>query len=551
MAGLPLAFFVGMICFFQIVEADINCPYNYAQLPNGSCVTCETWQYPGPGGHCIAYPSHADKLAGDRAMPIDNGNTAWMLAATALVFMMTPGLGFFYAGLAGENTAINTMMMSLVSIAITTVSWVLFGYSFAYSSTGNGRFGSGDWAALQGIGKLPSPVYGTNIPHSLFAAFQCMFAQITPAIISGAVVGRMTFVSYCIFIFLWSTIVYNCLAQWMWSLTIQDNGNTSNLGWLRDLGAIDFAGGVVIHTSSGFAALAAALVLGERRNKDQDAHNIPLVMQGASLLYFGWFGFNAGSAGSAGGIASIAFLNTHISTASCILTWMFLETAHKKTQTPLGAAIAIVVGLVVITPGCGFVTPMASIAFGVIGAFACYGFLELKGRFLNVDDTLDAFACHGVGGVVGSLLTGCFATDSINGVNGAFYGRPSLLGYQLCACVVSASFSFFSTAAILLALKHTIGIRVAEDVEEKGIDMAHVDQDQYTRWQRNTVRQFTQNLPRSGSSVMKGRHLMTPAAEKKLSVTSPQVQPIRVQSETVAVFDVGDGGDGISSVREI
>jgi Amt family ammonium transporter len=523
-----------------LICAEAECPYNNALLLNGTCVPCGTWQYPTSAGQCVNYASKGDKLGADIGRRIDSGDTAWMLVASALVFMMTPGLGFFYAGLAGENTAINTMMMSLVSIAISTVSWVLFGYSFAYSSLGNDSWGGGDWAALVRVGKSPSGSYGTGIPHVLFAVFQCMFAQVTPAIISGAVVGRMTFFSYCIFIFFWSTVVYNRLAHWMWCRTVNDQGHVVPLGWLGSLGAIDFAGGTVIHISSGFAALAAALVLGERRNKDTSAHNIPLVMQGASMLYFGWFGFNAGSALGANGLASVAFLNTHVSAASSILTWLILETIHKRTQTPLGAAFSMVVGLVVITPGCGFVTPMSAIGFGAIGALSSYGFIELKGRFLNVDDTLDAFACHGVSGVVGTLLTGCFATDSTNGINGAFFGNPLLLAHQLCAVVVSASFAFFSTAAILLALKYTIGIRVTEELEEIGIDTAHKDDRQLSRWQKNTVKQFSHNLSRIGerpppTTASSGRrHLLTPAAEKKLSFESPTTAVLEMSARRAA-----------------
>jgi Amt family ammonium transporter len=293
----------------------------------------------------------------------------------------------------------------------------------------------------------------------------------TPALISGAIIGRMSFLPYCLYIFLWSTFVYNVLAQWMWAFTLDDDGAVKPSGWLNSMGAIDFAGGSVIHISSGFAGLSAAFVIGRRKDTEIHPHNVPMVLQGASLLWFGWFGFNAGSAGAANGVAALAALNTHIAASACILTWMLIETLHKKTQTPVGAATAMVVGLVCVTPGCGYITPMASFAFGIIPAIFCYFAIEFK-RYLRADDALDAFACHGVGGMVGCFLTGLFATSEVNGVSGAFYGRPILLGYQVLSIVIAAAYSFAATAAILLFLKYTIGIRVSEDVEDSGLDAA-------------------------------------------------------------------------------
>jgi Amt family ammonium transporter len=455
-----------------ITAAAETCPYNNAQFDNGTCMPCGGLQYP-EGDHCVNYKSKKAKLAGDFAATLDTGNTAWMLASSALVMIMTPALGFFYAGLAGEENAINTMMMSIVSITIVTLSWVLFGYSFAFGP-GNGRFGSTDYVAMHNLGELISPAYGVNVPQVIYVAFQCMFAQITPALISGAIVGRMNFFAYCIYIFVWSLVVYNCLAQWMWSFTIDDNGVLIPNGWMNSMGAIDFAGGTVIHISSGFSALAAALVVGKRKQMSQvKPHNLPLVMQGATLLWFGWFGFNAGSAGAANGVACIAFLNTHVATCACVFAWLALETVHKKQQTAVGAATAMVVGLVAITPACGFVTPMASIAIGIVAAVVVYGSVFLKARFLQVDDTLDAFCCHGLGGVVGTFMTGLFAKKSINGVDGAFYGRGILLGYQMLAIVVSASFSFAASGAMLLILKHTVGIRASDEDQEQGMDTAH------------------------------------------------------------------------------
>lgn len=553
-----------------------SCPYNYA-VQNGSCVKCGTWEYP-LNDTCVAYPSTASKIGADLGRSISPGATAWVLVSSALLFLMTPGLAFFYAGLAGENTAINTLMMCFVSIPICTISWVLFGYSFSHSSVGSSGFGDGLWAGLAGVGKASSAAYAPGVPHVLYCIFQCMMSQLTPAIISGAVVGRMTFFSYCIFTLLWTTVIYNCIIHWLWSKTLDGSGNVVPLGWLADLGAIDFAGGAVVHISSGFGALAAALVLGERRNKDNATLNVPLVLQGASFLYFGWFGFNSGSALEADGTAAVSFINTHISASASVMTWLLLETATTRKQTPLGAAFSMVVGLVVITPGCGYVTPMASIAFGVIGSLCCFGFIVVKAKFFNVDDTLDAFACHGVGGVVGMLLTGCFASGKING---AFYGRPILLAYQLCAVVVTAAFSFVGTGCLLWILRKTVGIRVSEEIQDIGIDTVHTDEGPSARWQRNAVKQLSQNITKSshgiggkssgGSgtsaasrSVNNGggssnkplipmtplsgrRHLLTPESEKKLSFESRaeaagvEVTTAQANSDTI--------GLAVSSIR--
>jgi Amt family ammonium transporter len=447
-----------------------SCPNNHAQDPNGTCIACGTWEYP-IDGVCSPYASRIEKLNADKSGSIDSGDTAWMLTASALVFIMTPGLAFFYAGLIGANSVINTMLMSLVSIAVISLYWILLGYSFGFGPDGNSGWGGTGAVAMQHIATLPSSVYTKTIPHAVFVSFQCMFAQITPALISGAIVGRMTFPSYCLYIVLWSAFVYSTLAHWMWSDFLADDGTVRPLGWLRVMGAVDFAGGVVIHTSSGFAGLGAAMVIGPRKNKEQKPSNIPLVMQGAALLYFGWFGFNAGGAGASNGVAGIAFLNTHISASAAVVTWMLIETLHKGTQTAVGAAVAIVVGLVCVTPACGFITTMAAVAFGSIGAACSYIFIEVKTRYLKVDDALDAFACHGIGGIVGSILLGCFATKTIGGVDGAFYGRSELLLYQFIAVVCGASFSFVGTIVVLLAMKYTIGIRVSEEVEESCMDL--------------------------------------------------------------------------------
>jgi len=299
-----------------------------------------------------------------------------------------------------------------------------------------------------------------------------MFAQITPALISGAVVGRMKFSSYCLFVLLWTTFIYDPLAHWVWAFDIDpETYEPRASGWIGVMGAIDFAGGLVIHISSGCSALAAVLVLGKRHNAGEKLkpHNVPLVVLGASFLWFGWFGFNAGSAVAADGIAANAFITTHFATAVGFLTWIVLEAIFDKKASATGAATGAVAGLVCITPACGFVTPWASFFFGFFAALAVFGAIRLKER-LEFDDTLDAFSCHGVGGIVGAFLTGLFADPSINFATGAFYGNPILLGYQVASIVVAMAYSFFGTALILTLLKYTIGIRVDTESEIKGLD---------------------------------------------------------------------------------
>ena len=424
-------------------------------------------------GVCVNYTDPSQKVLGmlGDQLVIDNGNTAWMLASSALVMIMTPALGLFYSGLAGEATLSNTLMMSVACMCIVTFQWFLVGYTFSFGP-GTPGFGSFDWFALVPITSAPSAAYGAGIPHILWVVFQCMFAQITPAIISGAVVGRMKFSSFCVFVLLWTTLIYDPLAHWFWSLTYDFDLNTYvALGWLGSLGAIDFAGGEVIHISSGFSALAAALVLGKRYNAGEPMKpsNVPMVMLGASLLWLGWFGFNAGSAGGSYDLASVAFFNTQLAAASAGLTWILLEKLTGGQPSAPGIASGIVVGLVAITPGCGFVHYYAAFLFGVIATPVCFFAQKYKSK-LGIDDTLDAFALHGVGGIMGSLLTGLFATTDVNFAAGGFYYGEKLFGLQLLGVTISALFSFFGTLIIMLGLKYTIGVRVSEETEKAGID---------------------------------------------------------------------------------
>jgi len=394
---------------------------------------------------------------------LNTGDTAWSLVCTGLVLLMTPGLAFFYGGLVRERNAINTMKMSFSALGLVAVGWALVGYSMAFGP-GGWLVGGLSWFGLEGVGEAPHPVYGPTIPHLVFMAFQMMFAIITPALISGAVVGRMRFKAYAAFIVLWGLFVYNPIARWVWSTE----------GWIAKLGAIDFAGGTVVHVSAGVSALVAALVLGPRRvaPADQRPHNVPFVILGASLLWFGWFGFNAGSALAANGVAALALVTTMLSAAAAVATWIGTDILRGKKPTVVGASIAAVVGLVAITPGAGFVTPLAAMVIGVVATLVSYFAIEfIKG--LGVDDTLDVFACHGLGGVTGALLTGVFATTSVNpaGKDGLLYGNPALLGAQAIGVLAAAARAAVGTGTILFFLKRVMSVRASREAEEIGIDV--------------------------------------------------------------------------------
>lgn len=443
-----------------------------AQSGSGTAVTCESSQYVDKvSGDCVNYSDQGEKAGADYDQTVDSGNTAWMLVASAMVMIMTPGVAFFYAGLVGEGMASNTIMMSFVSMALVSIQFWAFGYSVAFGS--DGMFG---WAAYNNVGETPSGTYGTQIPHILFALFQTQFAMITPALLSGGIVGRMKYGTFLLFILLWTTFVYDPLAHWMWSLQLDDSWAISSMGWEGKMGSIDFAGGTVIHISSGFGALAAALLVGKRYNHSEPVkpHNVPLVMIGVTLLWFGWFGFNAGSQGAADGIAATAAINTHLAASAGFLTWAGLEFAVFRKIDPCGVATGAVAGLVAITPACGYVYPWASILFGIVGAITGFAAIMMK-KFLRYDDTLDSFAIHGCVGVIGGLMTGLFATTDINPniKNGAFYGNASLFLHQLVSQCVAAAYSFIVTTIILFLLKVTIGIRVDGDKEVNGIDVSY------------------------------------------------------------------------------
>src|SRR6478672_4022391 len=366
---------------------------------------------------------------------MNQADTAWMLISTALVLLMTPALAFFYGGLVRSKNSLNTMMMSFISLGFVAVLWALVGYSLAFS-TGNDWIGDLSNVFLRGVGIDIRPT--TTIPHALFMAYQGTFAIITAALISGAIVERMRFSAYVTFISLWAVVVYSPIAHWVWGG-----------GWLAKMGALDFAGGTVVHVNAAVAALAAAIVVGKRSDFGSASivpHSVPLVLLGAGLLWFGWFGFNAGSALAASPIAGLAFVTTMLAPAATLVVWTFLDTMRSGKPTAVGAATAIVVGLVAITPAAGFISPMSAIALGAIAAIPSYFTLQLRAK-TSLDDSLDVLAAHGVGGTVGALLTGVFAEKALNGVaDGALYGNPRQLLIQgaaiLAALVYSGVMSF-------------------------------------------------------------------------------------------------------------
>ncbi len=396
---------------------------------------------------------------------INAGDTTWVLVSSALVMLMTPGLAFFYAGLIRRKNALNAIMMSFSALGVISLLWATLGYSLAFAP-GNALIGGLQWLGLRGVGLTANPDYSSTIPHQAFMIYQMMFAIITPAVISGAIVERMKFKSYLLFIMLWSLLVYAPLAHWVWGVG----------GWLRNLGLIDFAGGTVVEIASGMSALAAAFVVGSRRGYPRAVfvpHNVPLVMLGAGILWFGWFGFNAGGSLAGNGVAVAAFVNTNLGAAAALSTWMLLEILRIGKPTAVGAATGAVVGLVAITPGAGFVEPFAAVAICGVAALVSYSVIQIKTR-LRADDSLDVFACHGTAGIVGTLLLGVFATKTVNpfGADGLLFGHAAQLGIQAIGVLAAAVYAFLGTSVILLVLRATIGIRTSNANEEEGLDLA-------------------------------------------------------------------------------
>jgi Amt family ammonium transporter len=399
---------------------------------------------------------------------INSGDTAFMLICAALVLFMTPGLAFFYGGLVRSKNVVNTMMMSFAAMGVVAVQWVLWGYSLAFGPNDGllGSFAGGlQWLGLGGVGLGPNPDYSARIPHQLFMFYQAMFAIITPALISGAIVERMKFKSYIVFIFCWSTLAYDLVAHWVWGVG----------GWLHTMGALDFAGGTVVHVNAGVAALVATLMLGPRKDfphRSSPPHNVTLALLGGGMLWFGWFGFNAGSALGASATATVAFVATNTAAASGMLGWMLLDTFLKGKPTAVGAITGAVAGLVAITPACGFVTPLAAVVIGFGVSGICYWTLNHRIKW-HLDDTLDAFSVHGVGGIFGALMTGVFATRSVNpaGGDGLLYGNPGQLLVQCAAVGSTIAFSALVTFVLLKVIGATMGIRSNDENQSEGLDL--------------------------------------------------------------------------------
>lgn len=419
-------------------------------------------------------PAAAPAQPAPSAPKIDKGDTAWMLTSAALVLMMTiPGLALFYGGLVRGKNALGTIMHSFIIAALISVQWVLWGYSLAFGPDKGGIIGSLAWIGLNGVGLDPNPDYSATIPHQTFMVYQLMFAIITPALITGAFAERMKFSTFLVFILLWATFIYDPLAHWVWGVK----------GWLREMGALDFAGGTVVHISSGISALVAAIMLGKRVGYGHEAmapHNLPFSVVGASLLWVGWFGFNAGSALAADGLATSAFVVTNTATAAAVLSWMAMDWMLKGKPTVLGAASGAVAGLVAITPASGFVGPISAIIIGVGGGVFCSTACNLKTK-LGYDDSLDVVGVHGIGGTWGALATGLFATKAINpaGNDGLFFGNPGQLWTQTVAVVATWIFAIVGTWIILSILKAVMGLRVTEEEERQGLDLSQHNEKGY------------------------------------------------------------------------
>jgi ammonium transporter, Amt family len=405
---------------------------------------------------------------------MNEANTAFVLVCAALVMFMTPGLALFYGGMVRGKNILGTLMQNFILIALIGVQWALIGYSLAFGPSLNGIVGSLDYVGLAGVGMEPFKAYSETIPHGAFMIFQMMFAIITPALITGAWAERMKFSSFLVFILLWATLVYDPVAHWVWG----------DGGWLKGLGALDFAGGTVVHINAGVAAMAAVLVMGKREGYGKEAfipHNLPMTVLGAGILWFGWFGFNAGSALAADGLATSAFVATHLGACAATLSWVVSEWVFRGKPTTLGAASGAVAGLVAITPAAGFVGPMSAILIGLGAGFLCYLAVLAKPK-LGYDDSLDVVGVHGVGGVWGALATGLFASKAVNaaGADGLFFGNPAQLGIQVVAVLATIVFSLVMSLILLKVVDAVMGLRVAPEDEVAGLDLTEHQETGYS-----------------------------------------------------------------------
>ena len=393
---------------------------------------------------------------------ISGADTAFIIICAALVMIMTPGVALFYGGMVRRKNVLGMLMQSFVVLGIATVIWLVYGYSLAFGPDVGHLIGSLKWAFLDGVGLEPDPTYSSTLPHQLFMAFQMMFAVLTPALITGAFAERFKFKAFIIFIAVWLTIVYCPIAHWVWG---QD-------GWIKNLGGLDFAGGLVVHIASGTSALAAILVLGTRNGYKKEAmppHNLPITFIGAAILWIGWFGFNAGSALEASGLAVSAFVVTHIAAGAALLSWMIAEWLYRGKPTVLGAVSGAVAGLVAITPAAGFVTPISALIIGFAGGVICFFAVNLKERF-GYDDSLDVIGVHGVGGIAGALLTGIFATTLVN--PGGADGGVTLLKIQVISVVATIVYAFIVSFIILKIVDKVVGLRVEHKEELQGLDLS-------------------------------------------------------------------------------
>jgi len=408
---------------------------------------------------------------------MNSGDTAWVLASSALVLLMTvPALAFFYGGLVRRKNVLSLLMQCFIILCVISLQWILYGYSLTFGpDTGIGIIGGFDWVGLRGVGGQPNPDYAATIPHSVFMIFQCMFAVITPALIVGAFAERIKFSAFLLFTILWATFVYDPLGHWVWGMG----------GWLKNLGALDFAGGIVVHTSSGVSALVMAILIGKRigyQERSFRPHNLPFTVMGAALLWFGWFGFNAGSALAANELAANAFVTTNTATAAAGLTWALIEWQQHGAPTILGAATGAVAGLVAITPACGFVNPMNAIFIGILVSVFCYiAIAKVKAAF-KYDDALDVFGIHGVGGIWGTIATGLFAEKAVNeaGANGLFFGNVHQFLVQIMLVIVAAVFAAVMTWILFKFVDALVGMRVEKKDEIIGLDLTQQSEAAYT-----------------------------------------------------------------------
>lgn len=406
---------------------------------------------------------------------IDTGDTAWLLISAALVLLMTPGLAFFYGGLVRKKNMLSVLMQCFLLMSVMTLQWVICGYSLSFGPDINGLIGSLSWVGLKGVGLEPNADYAATIPHQLFMVFQMMFAIITPGLIIGAFAERMKFSAFCVFTILWATLVYDPICHWVWAVG----------GFIRNMGALDFAGGTVVHINAGIAALVCALVLGKRKGYPthmSPPHNLPFAVLGAGLLWFGWFGFNAGSSLGANGLAVNAFVVTQIAAAAAGLTWALIDWKFNNHPTMLGMITGAVAGLVAITPAAGFVSAVDAIWVGIGVSVICYFFVAVLKVKLGYDDALDAFGVHGIGGVWGALATGLWANKEINpaGNNGLFYGNPEMLFIQIKAVLITVVYSFVVSFVLLKVVDLVMGARATEQEEKIGLDLTQHRETAYT-----------------------------------------------------------------------